>query len=139
MSFFVEFTNGWREGCGFRQLRTSRRIRLGSCVPFPEVGAAPFDCARMAVGNGVATQAQCHESTQARSMARFASFANSVHGHAPSRRVTRAEALRDYAFKPHLAGVAENHVILRDARQPRPPSASYCRFIGNSLFGCGHL
>ncbi len=68
----------------FRQLRTSRRIRLGSCVPFPEVGAAPFDCASMAVGDGVATQAQCRESTQVRSMARFASVANSVHGHAPS-------------------------------------------------------
>ena len=54
-------------------------------VPFPEVGAAPFDCARMAVGNGVsAMQSQCRESTQARSMARFASVANSVHGHAPS-------------------------------------------------------
>jgi hypothetical protein len=54
-------------------------------VPFPKVGAAPFDCARMAVGNGVsAMQSQCRESTQARSMARFASVANSVHGHAPS-------------------------------------------------------
>ena len=54
-------------------------------MPFPEVGAAPFDCARMAVGNGVsAMQSQCRESTQARSMARFASVANSVHGHAPS-------------------------------------------------------